>query len=89
MSEYVHGGSSDARGSGSTHKANNDADQRKQVSTKSCCVFLLSSLRFMVFCRFCSNGSFPNEPELAGGLSASAFCRKELQGTIGIDSGYG
>jgi len=35
MSEYVHSGSSDTRGSGSTHKANNEADQRKQVSTKS------------------------------------------------------
>jgi len=33
MSEYVgHSGSSDARGGGSTHKANNDAEQRKQVS---------------------------------------------------------
>ena len=35
MSEYVHSGSSDTRGSGSMHKANNEADQRKQVSTKS------------------------------------------------------
>ena len=33
MSEYVHGGSGDTRGTGSTHKVNNDADQRRQVST--------------------------------------------------------
>jgi len=35
MSEYVHSGSGDARGGGSTHKTNNDTDQRKQVSTIS------------------------------------------------------
>ena len=35
MSEYVHSGSGDARGGGSTHKTNNDADQRKQVSIES------------------------------------------------------
>ena len=32
MSEYVHSGSSDTRGGGSQHKANNDTDQHKQVS---------------------------------------------------------
>jgi len=36
MSEYVgHSGSSDARGGGSTHKTNSDAEQRKQVSVDS------------------------------------------------------
>jgi len=40
MSEYVHGGSNDTRGGSSMHKANNDADQRKQVCNKSCCFVL-------------------------------------------------
>jgi len=35
MSEYVHSGSGDTRGGTSTHKANSDTDQRKQVSTES------------------------------------------------------
>ena len=33
MSEYIHSGSGDARGS--SHKANSDTDQRKQVSPTS------------------------------------------------------
>jgi len=41
MSEYVHSGSGDSRGGGSTHKTNNDTDQRKQVSIVS---FLLRVL---------------------------------------------
>jgi len=35
MSEYVHGGSGESRSGGSTHKGNNDGDQRKQVSERS------------------------------------------------------
>jgi len=54
-SEYVHSGSTDARGGGSTHKANNDADQRKQV----CTIFQLLLLHSMVICHFCFNCHFP------------------------------